>query len=131
MLKNPDESAETAKRPCELSTPIAFAASVTNSRNGIMIRVKTTVSSNLPSISAYPGKINVTMLGAKTAPTAQIPATNGTISVVSRLENRFASSLPRLESVCENVVTNAADNAPSARRSRKRFGIRYAATNAS
>ena len=48
MLKKVDASAGTAKRLQAFKTPMACAASATSSRNGNMMRVIFTASSNLP-----------------------------------------------------------------------------------
>ena len=52
-------------------------------------------------------------------------------SVFTLLARRKAESLPSLASFCEKVVTKAVERAPSAKRSRRRLGIRKAAIRAS
>ena len=52
MLKNVDAMAGTANLFDAFSTPIACAAKATSSRNGNIIRVIVTASSNLPGTDA-------------------------------------------------------------------------------
>ena len=87
MLKKPEDRAGIPNLPCELSTPIALAASAMNRRNGIITRVSSTVSSNFPAISAYPRNMKFTNVGAKTVPRTQIAIKTGTSRVVRRLES--------------------------------------------
>ncbi len=53
------------------------------------------------------------------------------VNVATLFASRHAASSPPRAMVLLNVVTNAVDNAPSANRSRSRFGMRNAAVNAS
>ena len=62
------ESAGVEKRSSAFSIPMATAANETRGRNGIMTRVRRTVSSVLPGTSPKPGASRATRGSAKTMP---------------------------------------------------------------
>src|SRR5450631_2869711 len=64
-------------------------------------------------------------------PTMQIDPKTINVKVATLLARRQAAASPLRAMVLLKVVTNAVESAPSANRSRSRFGIRKAAVNAS
>src|SRR5262245_29418359 len=130
-LKKADAAAGTPKRLRVLRMPIATAASATRSRNGNMMRVRLAVSADFPGMAANPGAIASTSDGASQIPSRQSPPTITAIALVTRLARRHAAASPSRSKHCVNVLTNAAESAPSANRSRSRFGMRKAVMNAS
>ena len=71
------------------------------------------------------------MDGAKIQPMMQIRLSKIINAVATRFDRRKASSSPLICCTCVNVVTKAADSAPSANRSRSKLGIRNAVRKAS
>ena len=131
MLKNVDARAGTAKRLQALSTPMACAASATSSKNGNMMRVIFTASSNLPGTWRNPSASKRTSVGLKMTPNTQTTPTIRISAVATRFERTAASLLPFCESVCVKMGTKAEDRAPSANRSRVRLGMRNPSRKAS
>ena len=131
-LNNVEARAGTPNWLHAFSMPMACAASATSSRNGNMMRVMVMASSNFPGIGGRPSRrqkrdqrrANATP-SAHTAPTTRITA------VPTRLASSAASLRPLVARYCEKVGTNAEESAPSANRSRVRFGIRKPSENAS
>ena len=117
------ETAGIKNRCSEFSMPISAAASATIVRNGNMMRVSITVSSSLPGTAAYFAANAVVMGQAKTRPIATTASVANTRALITILPRRHARSRPSRVSVRVNVGTNAALIAPSANRSRTRFGI--------
>jgi hypothetical protein len=130
-LKNDEADAGIPNTLRLLSIPMATAARVTINRNGNMMRVIWTVSAVLPGMVSKPGAIHATTIGAATMPASVIMPTTISRALITRLASRQAAPAPWRVRVCENVVTNAADRAPSAKRSRSRLGMRKAVMNAS
>src|SRR6266849_5587130 len=130
-LKNAEAAAGTPKTWRVLSIPMASAASATSRRKGNMMRVSSTVSSTLPGMSAKPGAIAATSAGANQMPASVMVPTTIASVFTTRLARRHAAASPRCSSRQVKVVTKAAERAPSANRSRSRFGMRNAATKAS
>src|SRR5437867_7255503 len=130
-LKKAEAAAGTPKTWRVLRTPIATAARATRSRNGNMMRVSSTVSSALPGMAAKPGAMAVTSAGASQMPARVRAPTTIASAFTTRLASRQAAASPSCSSRQVKVVTKAAERAPSANRSRSRFGIRKAVMKAS
>ena len=131
MLKKVEAKAGTAKRLQALSTPIAWAASATSKRNGNITRVIFTASSNLPGTWRYPSAIRWTRTGLKITPKIQNEPTSKISAVATRFDKTAASLRPFWAKVCVKMGTKADESAPSANRSRVRFGIRKPSRKAS
>src|SRR5579885_3081270 len=131
MLKNVDAIAGTPNRFDAFSTPMACAASATSSRNGNMMRVMVTASSNFPGTAEKPGANRRTSAGAKIMPAAHRLPTSTISAVATRFARRAASALPRVARYSVKVGTKALESAPSANRSRVRLGMRNPSMNAS
>jgi hypothetical protein len=132
MLKKVEASVGTAKRPQAFRIPMACAASATTSRNGNMMRVSAMARENLPgSAVAQPGASSPTSAGLNTAPKMHTRPTIRITAVAARLESSAASFFPLVERYSVKVGTKAEDRAPSAKRSRVRFGMRKPRENAS
>ena len=69
--------------------------------------------------------------GAKMMPSTVSALMKMTVRVATLLASRQADWSPSVAMRCENVVTNAVESAPSAKRSRNMFGARNAVRNAS
>ena len=111
--------------------PIAAAAIATIVRKGSRMRVSCAVSSSFPGTRAKSPAYSATSGRAKT-----MPSTTSAPVVIARpfttlLPRRHAPAFPLSESSRVKVGTNAALIAPSANRSRTRFGTRNATTKAS
>ena len=113
-----------------LSIPITSAASETSSMNGHMIRVSKTVSAVL-SGDQLPHVRRSTSCGANTMPSTVTALMKTAVSVATLLASRHADWSPSIAIFFENVVMKAVESAPSANRSRNRFGNRNAIKNAS
>ena len=119
------------KRSSAFSIPMATAAKETSGRKTIITRVRRMVSSAFPGWSSNPGARSETIGQAKT-----IPSTTRTPSTTARrVSTRFARAKAacRPPSFCVRAYTGtkAAESAPSAKRSRRRLGIRKPIRNAS
>src|SRR6266576_910660 len=113
-----------------LSIPITSAASETSSMNGHMIRVREIVSAVL-SGDQLPHVRRSTSCGANTMPSTVTALMNTAVSVATLFASRQADSSPTTAISFENVVMKAVDSAPSANKSRSKFGNRNAIRNAS
>jgi len=129
MLKKLDAIAGMPKTLLELSIPMTRAASDTRRMNGNMMRVSCTVSAAFSG--SKPGAIVATSCGEKTTPARHNTPSTTAVSVAVLFARRHAASSPPRAIVLLKVVTNAVDSAPSANRSRNRFGMRNAAVKAS
>src|SRR5262245_25731249 len=89
------------------------------------------VSWSRPGSSRKPGAIQSTIHGEASIPANTTAPTTRRRSFSTRLASSQARSSPWRSSFCEKVETKAADKAPSAKRSRSKFGMRNAAMNAS
>ena len=78
-----------------------------------------------------PGANQDTSQGADSIPAITSTLRTMVASVATLFASRQAAASPSRAVVFEKVVTNAVDSAPSANRSRSRFGIRNAMVNAS
>ena len=112
-----------------LSIPITSAASDTSRMKGNMIRVSTTVSSAFSA--GKPGARMSMSTGAKTTPSSETALMKTSVSVATLLARSQAERSPSVAMRRENVVTNAVESAPSAKRSRNILGARNAVRNAS
>src|SRR5262249_17977706 len=72
-----------------------------------------------------------TSCGANTIPSTVITLMNTAVSVATLFARRHADWSPSTAIFFENVVMNAVESAPSAKRSRNKFGNRNAIRNAS
>src|SRR5205823_3707934 len=113
-----------------LSMPITNAASETSNMNGHMMRVSKIVSAVLSGDQLHHVKRS-TSCGANTMPSSVTTLMKTAVSVATLFARRHADSSPSTAIFFENVVMNAVDNAPSANKSRSRFGNRNAIKNAS
>src|SRR5439155_12058936 len=112
------------------SIPITSAASDTSNMNGHMIRVSEMVSAVL-SGDQLPHVKRSTSCGANTMTSSVTALMKTAVSVATLFASRHADSSPSVAIFRENVVMNAVESAPSANKSRKRFGNRNAIRNAS
>ena len=112
------------------SIPITSAASETINMNGHMIRVSWIVSSVL-SGDQLPHVNRSTSCGANTMPSSVTALMKTAVSVATLFASRHADWSPSTAIFFENVVMNAVESAPSANRSRNKFGNRNAIRNAS
>ena len=87
--------------------------------------------SSLPEIEAKPGAKARTSHGAVTYPISHSSASTENRVTMSWRPNAQASASPRFSRYSVKVGTKADDMAPSANRSRSRFGIRNATLKAS
>ncbi len=111
------------------SMPMTSAASDTRRMNGNMMRVSKAVRAAFGA--SNPGASAATSWRENIMPSAQSAPSTSTVSVATLFASRHAAPSPSRAMVLLNVVTNAVDKAPSANRSRSRFGIRNAAVKAS
>ena len=125
------DNAGTKNRRSELSMPIIATATATVPRNGSMMRVSSVVSSSFPGVSANDGAKACVIGEAKTIPISTSTPVIRRSAFTTRLPRCHAASRPSVVSARVNVGTNAAVIAPSAKRSRNRFGIRNATLKAS
>src|SRR5262245_40108052 len=110
--------------------PITSAASETNSMKGHMMRVSKMVSAVLSGDQLHHVR-RLTSWGANTIPSSVMALMKTAVSVATLFASRHADSSPSTAIFLENVVMNAVDSAPSANKSRSRFGSRNAIKNAS
>src|SRR5262252_291001 len=111
------------------SMPMTSAASDTSRMKGHMIRVRVTVSAALAG--SKPGASSATSHGAERIPSTVIALRVTTVSVATLLARRQAAAPSWRVTVRVKTVTNAVERAPSANKSRSRFGMRKAMVNAS
>ena len=98
--------------------------------NGHMIRVSKIVSAVL-SGDQLPHVRRSTSCGAKMIPSSVTALMKTAVSVATLFANRHADSSPSTAIFFENVVMKAVESAPSANKSRSKFGSRNAIKNAS
>jgi hypothetical protein len=110
--------------------PITNAASDTSNMNGHMMRVSEMVSSVL-SGDQFPQVKSSTSCGANTIPSSVTALMKTAVSVATLFASRHADASPSTAIFFENVVMNAVERAPSANKSRNKFGNRNAIRNAS
>src|SRR5437667_5326744 len=110
--------------------PITSAASDTSSMNGHIIRVSKIVSAVLSGDQA-PQVKSSTNCGANTMPSNVTALMNTAVSVATLFARRHADGSPSTAIFFENVVMNAVESAPSANKSRNKFGNRNAIKKAS
>ena len=124
MLKKLEAKAGAVKTWREFKIPITSAASDTIKMNGYMIRVSRMVKA--ASCGSNPGARKFTSGPAKMIP-SRLTALIKTVASVSILEaSAQAAAEPSFSSFWEKTVMKAVDSAPSAKRSRSRFGKRKA-----
>jgi len=128
-LKKLEAMAGTPNTLRAFKAPITRAASETSRMNGNMMRVRRAVSAAFAG--SKPGARNATSSLEYTMPAMQIAPSTSSTSVVTLFASRHAAASPSRAIVLLKIVTNAVDRAPSANRSRSRFGIRNAAVKAS
>src|SRR5712671_7796365 len=129
ILKKLDAIAGIPKTLLEFNIPMTKAAMDTMTMNGNMIRVSSAVRAAFSGPN--PGANNPTSCDENTMPATQIEPKTTRVNVATLFASRQAAASPLRAMVLLNVVTNAVDSAPSANRSRNRFGMRNAAVNAS
>ena len=112
------------------SIPITNAASDTSSMNGHMIRVSKIVSAVLSGDQA-PHVKSSTSWGANTMPSTVTALMKTAVSVATLFASRQADWSPSMAIFFENVVMKAVESAPSANKSRSKFGNRNAIRKAS
>ena len=124
ILKKLDARAGAVKTCREFKMPITSAASDTIKMNGYMIRVSSMVKA--ASCGSNPGARRFTSGAAKMMP-SRLTALIKTVASVSILEaSAHAAAEPSFSSFWEKTVMKAVESAPSAKRSRRRFGNRKA-----
>ena len=128
-LKKLEAIAGTPKTCRAFSIPMTSAASDTSKMNGNMIRVSSTVSSAFST--GKPGARISIRTGAKITPSSETALIKTRARVATLLARSHADWLPSVAIRRENVVTNAVESAPSAKRSRNILGARNAVRNAS
>ena len=97
-----------------------------------MIRVIVTASSNLPGVFLNPGRNQRDQLRAQQNPEqADSSRQSQSEPMATRFASTRASSRGFVDRYCVNIGTKAAESAPSANRSRVRFGIVKPIRNAS
>ena len=106
------------------------AARETRNMNGHMIRVSEIVSAVLSGGQLHHVSKS-TNCGAKMIPSSVAALMKAAVSVTTLFASRHADSSPSVAIFFENVVMNAVESAPSANRSRNKFGSRNAIKNAS
>ena len=111
------------------NTPMTSAASDTSRMKGNMICVSCAVRAALSG--ANPGASSATSGCANKMPSRHSAPSTSTVKVATLSAKRHAARSPSRAMVFEKVVTNAVDSAPSANRSRSRFGMRKATVKAS
>src|SRR5687768_2423399 len=125
------DSAGMKNRCSEFSIPMHAAATATNVRKGSISLVRKTVSSSFPGTARYAPANNSTSGSANTIPiTTRIPVMTMR-PLMTLFARRHADALPDCERCRVKVGTKALLIAPSANRSRTRFGMRYATLYAS
>src|SRR5437660_2106385 len=112
------------------SIPITRAASETNSMKGHIILVSQIVSSVLSGGQLHHVSRS-TNCDAKTMPRSVTTLMKTAVSVATLLASRQADSSPSVAILPENVVMKAVERAPSANKSRNKFGRRKAIKKAS
>jgi hypothetical protein len=123
ILKNAGAIEGIKKTFKEFSAPINRAASETKHRNGDIILVKVTVVSNFPGSLLKLGAKRPMISGEK----IKINPERARVKLPSRIkrdQNNFRAFSGFSWFASTKVGTNAEENAPSAKRSLKRFGIR-------
>src|SRR3984893_14376428 len=129
ILKKLDAIAGIPKTLFAFNIPMTKAAMDTMTMNGNMIRVSCAVRAAFSGPN--PGANSPTSCDENTMPATQIEPKTTRVNVATLFASRHAAASPLRAIVWVNVVTNAVDSAPSANRSRNRFGMRNAAVNAS
>ena len=128
-LKKLDAMAGLPNTLFAFSMPITNAASDTSKMNGNMIRVSSAVTAALCGLN--PGASTLTSWLENTMPARHSAPSTSTVSVATLFASRQAAPSPSRAMVLLKVVTKAVDSAPSANRSRSRFGMRNATVKAS
>ncbi len=128
-LKKLEAIAGTPKTLRAFSIPIASAASDASRMKGYITRVRVIASAAFSPMN--PGASVWTSHGAKPIPRMVRALTTMIVSVQILLARRHAVAVPAVAAVLLKIVVNAVDSAPSANRSRSRFGIRNAMVKAS
>ena len=98
--------------------------------NGHMTRVRSTVSAVLSGDQLHHVMMSMSC-GANRIPSSVTMLMNTAVSVATLFASSHADSSPRVAMRFENVVMNAVESAPSANKSRNKFGTRNAIRNAS
>src|SRR4051794_11558806 len=129
-LKNVDAIAGMPKTFFAFSIPITSAASATRRMNGHITRVSKIVSSVFSGDQLHQ-VITPISCGASQMPSNVIALMKTAVSVATLFASRHADSSPSTAIFFENVVMNAVESAPSANKSRSKFGRRNAIKNAS
>ena len=124
MLKKLEAIAGAAKTFREFSIPITNAASETSRMKGYMICVSTIVAA--ASCGAKPGARTLINCFAKTIPSRLTRLMNTAARVIIFEASTQAEASPSFWILWEKTVTNAVESAPSANKSRRRFGARNA-----
>src|ERR1700688_1034032 len=129
ILKKLDAIAGIPKTLFAFNIPMTKAAMDTMTMNGNMIRVSCAVRAAFSGPN--PGANSPTSCDENSMPATHIEPKTTRVNVATLFASRHAAASSLRAMVLLNVVTNAVDSAPSANRSRNRFGMRNAAVNAS
>ena len=124
MLKKLEAIAGAVKTFFEFSIPMTSAASETRRMNGYMICVSRIVK--LASWVAKLGASRLTSWLENSTPSRLTRLMKTATSVIIFAASDQAEPSPSFSIRCEKTVTNAVESAPSAKRSRRRFGMRNA-----
>ena len=125
ILKNPDARAGRKKIRQAFSIPITRAASETSRMKGNMMRASP--AARACSSGLKPLVMAAMICGENTMPRMVTSDMKTTARVITFRARAHPACSPSRSRVLENVVTNAVLSAPSANRSRSRFGARKAA----
>src|SRR3569832_825419 len=124
-------AAGTAKCFHVLRMPAEKATSDMNAMYGNIQRVMKTAASKLCGVFLNPLASRYTSTGAATMPTTQVASSAQASAVATPSIRRCVASSPSVSLECASAGTKAWLKAPSAKRRRKRFGMRNATLNAS
>jgi len=129
MLNTADANAGRPKLPTALSTPMDWAASATSTRNGNMMRVSLTASSNFPHLRET-GRQQRTNCGLKIIPASEIAPTASSSAVPTTGPVRRPRAGCRGQRAGEDGHERRRERA-FRERSRARMGMRNASAKAS
>ena len=129
ILKKLEAIAGGPKTSLAFSNPITKADRETNKINGNMICVSRTVSAAFSG--AKPPARTSTKEGASSTPTSTTKLSTTVANVAILLASAHAEASSPVVVFLEKTVTKAVESAPSAKRSRKRLGMRKATLKAS
>ena len=131
ILKNDEAIAGTPKTLRAFSMPMTCAPSETSRMKGNMICASSTVSCNFSGSCLNPVTVIESSTGARSMPPTAMIEIPTMSSEPTLFASRQAAGSPSVAIFLEKVVMNAVESAPSAKRSRSRFGVLNAIVKAS